>query len=157
DLSDQVAVVTGGGGILCSEMARALAECGAKVVVMSRRLEPLESVVKSITDLGGTAMAVSCDVTDLESLQAANASVEAAYGPCTIFGNGAGGNHPKGTTNRERLTPEALADKQMSSFFDLDPAGIRFVFDLNFIGTVLATQVFTRKMAEKGRGTVINV
>lgn len=159
DLNETVSIVTGGGGVLCSEMAKALAACGSKVVVMSRRIEPLQEVVEEIEKAGGTAMAVSCDVTDLDSLRQANDKVKDAYGPCDILVNGAGGNHPKGTASIEQLTQAALKNRQagQSSFFELDPEGIRFVFDVNLLGTVLATQIFARDMAESGGGTVINI
>ncbi len=157
DLKDKVAVVTGGGGVLCSEMAKALAASGAKVVVMSRRVEPLETVVNAIKEDGGEAMAVSCDVTSYESLKTANETITAAYGPCDILVNGAGGNHPKGTAGIERLTPDLLQNSELTSFFDFDPEGIKFVFNLNLIGTVLATQVFSKSMAERQSGTIINI
>jgi NAD(P)-dependent dehydrogenase (short-subunit alcohol dehydrogenase family) len=159
DLNDKVAVVTGGGGVLCSEMARALGECGAKVAVLSRRIEPIEAVAEQIRAAGGTAMAVSCDVTNAESLAAANDTITAEFGPCDILINGAGGNHPGGTAAITHLTTELLAESgpDNRSFFDLDPDALDFVFKVNFNGTLMATQAFSRSMAERGGGTVINI
>lgn len=159
DLSKQVAAVTGGGGILCGEMARALAACGASVAVMDLRLENAEAVAVSIRKAGGQAIGVACNVLEKESLQQANALVEKEFGPITLLLNGAGGNHPKGTTSKEYLQPSDL-DKTVegiTTFYDLDPKGIEFVFNLNFLGTLVPTQVFTRNMARTGRGTVINI
>ena len=159
DLKNQVAVVTGGGGILCSVMAEALAACGARVAVLDLRKPAADKVADAIRAGGGEACGFECNVLDIDSIKAANAAIEAVYGPATILVNGAGGNHPKGTTSREQLTKADLDHRAEGfvSFFDLDPAGIQFVFNLNFIGTLLPTQVFTRGMAARGGGTVINI
>lgn len=159
DLSGKTVAITGGGGVLCGAMAKALAECGAKVAVLDLRQEAGDAVAEAICAAGGTAMGVACNVLELESLQAANATIEAAYGPVDILVNGAGGNHPKGTTSREYLLPEDLEQRVegITTFYDLDPAGIQFVFNLNFLGTLLPTQVFTRAMAAKQSGVVINI
>jgi len=152
--------VTGGGGILCGAMAEALAECGAKVAILDLRQDAADKVAKGITDKGGTAIGVAANVLELESLKQAEKIVCDKLGPCNILINGAGGNHPKGTTSNEFLTKDELAkvgSKDFITFFDLDPEGIKFVFNLNFIGTLLPTQVFARKMAEKGNGVIINV
>ncbi len=160
DLKNKVAVVTGGGGILCGSMAEALAECGAKVAILDLRQDAADKVAKSINDKGGKAIGVAANVLELESLKEAEKIVCEKLGPCNILINGAGGNHPKGTTSNEFLTKEDLAKvgtKDFVSFFDLDPEGIKFVFNLNFIGTLLPTQVFSRKMAESGNGVIINI
>jgi len=159
DLSRRVAVVTGGGGVLCGCMAQALAECGAAVAVLDLRAEAAETVATGIEKCGGRAIGVACNVLDKESLIAANAIVTKKLGPPDILINGAGGNHPKGTTSKEHLDPQDVekAEKDIVTFFDLDPEGIKFVFDLNFIGTLLPTQVFTHAMAEQGRGVVVNI
>lgn len=159
DLKDKVAVVTGGGGILCSVMAKALAECGAKVAILDLREENAVKVAEEINAAGFTAMGLSANVLELTSLQAAEEKIRAAWGPCDILVNGAGGNNPKGTTSKEYLFPEDLTRQLegVTTFFDLDPAGIGFVFNLNFIGTLLPTQVFCREMAKKPGGVVINI
>jgi NAD(P)-dependent dehydrogenase (short-subunit alcohol dehydrogenase family) len=159
NLKDQVALVTGGGGVLCSTMARALATCGAKVAVADLKQDAAETVAAQIRSEGGTAISVACNVLEKPSLDAANDKVKQELGPVSILINGAGGNHPKGTTSVEHLRKEDLsgAAKDIITFYDLDPKGIEFVFNLNFLGTLLPTQAFTREMAGKGRGTVINI
>jgi NAD(P)-dependent dehydrogenase (short-subunit alcohol dehydrogenase family) len=159
NLKDQVAVVTGGGGVLCSTMAQALSECGARIAVADLKLEAAEAVAATIRKAGGTAIGVACNVLEKESLAAANEKVKAELGPVDILINGAGGNHPKGTTSQEYLLKEQLANtnKDLITFYDLDPKGVEFVFNLNFLGTLLPTQAFTREMAGKGKGVVINI
>lgn len=159
DLNGKVALVTGGGGILCSVMAEALALCGASVAVLDLRKEAADKVAEQIIAKGGKAMGVACNVLERESIEEAYKTICDAYGPCDILINGAGGNHPKGTTSQEFLTKDVLEnpDPELTSFYDLDPAGIQFVFNLNFLGTLLPTQVFTKEMAKKGCGTVINI
>ena len=159
DLKGKVAVVTGGGGILCSSMAAALAECGAKVAILDLRLENAQKVAGAMRKGGGGAMGIAANVLEKESLLAACQTVKDAYGPCDILVNGAGGNHPKGTTSSEFATKADAegASEGKISFFDLDPAGVGFVFNLNFIGTLLPTQVFARDMALKGHGVIINI
>ena len=159
DLKSQVAVVTGGSGVLCSCMARALAACGARVAVLGRNAEKAEGVAAGIRGQGGEALSFSCDVLDRERLDEVRAGIEAAFGPVTILVNGAGGNHPKGTTSCEQLHKAELENppEGFVSFFDLDPAGIQYVFNLNLIGTLLPTQVFTRGMVDQGGGVVINI
>jgi NAD(P)-dependent dehydrogenase (short-subunit alcohol dehydrogenase family) len=158
-LDGRVAFVTGGGGVLCGCMAKALGARGVKVAVADLRLEAAQQVAEEIVAAGGQAIGVACNVLDRASLEEARKQVEAAYGFCDILVNGAGGNHPKGTTSKEHLFAEDLqgTDSSVTTFFDLDPKGIEFVFGLNFIGTLLPTQVFTRAMAEKGTGVVINI
>ncbi len=144
-LGDQTAVVTGGGGGLGSEMVRTLATAGAKVAVLTRRSETSRPVADAINTAGGRAMAVACDVTDKGALEQARASIENELGPVDILVNAAGGNRPLATSMPDR------------SFFELDEAAVREVLDLNFMGTFLACQVFGQAMAERGRGSVINI
>ncbi len=159
DLKNKVAAVTGGGGVLCGAFAEALAECGAKVAILDLRKEAADAVAHRIRAAGGTAMGVAANVLEKENLEAARSEIEAAWGPVNILINGAGGNHPKGTTSKEFLLPEQLKGEVegLTTFFDLDPEGIQFVFNLNFLGTLLPTQVFSRGMAEAGSGTILNV
>ena len=159
DLTGRVAVVTGGGGVLCSCMAKALAECGAAVAVADLKLEAAQAVADAIMAEGGRAIAVACNVLDPASLAAANAEVEAKLGPVDILLNGAGGNHPKGTTAMEYLNPGDLLNEHRDfvTFYDLDPKGIEFVFNLNVLGTLLPTQAFTKKMAANRKGVIVNV
>ena len=159
DLSGKVAVVTGGGGILCSVMAEALAECGAKVAILDLRKEAADQVANAIITKGGTAMGVSCNVLDRASIEVAEQEVRKAYGPCNILINGAGGNNPKGTTSNEQMSKADLTntDPDIKTFYDLDPKGIEFVLNLNFLGSLLPTQVFSRAMAEDNQGVIINI
>ena len=159
NLNDQVVLITGGGGVLCSTMAQALAVCGAKIAVADLKQDAAEAVAAKIRAEGGTAISVACNVLEKASLDAANAKVKSELGPVDILINGAGGNHPKGTTSLEYLRKEDLTGsaKELITFYDLDPKGIEFVFNLNFLGTLLPTQAFTREMAAKGKGTIINV
>jgi NAD(P)-dependent dehydrogenase (short-subunit alcohol dehydrogenase family) len=159
DLSGKVAVVTGGTGVLCSAMARALGECGAGVAVLGRRKEVADELAAQIRKDGGKAIGVSADVLDRAKLDAANAAIEKELGPVDILLNGAGGNHPKGTTSVESLNPDDLgkAIEGVNSFYDLDQEGIQYVFNLNFLGTLLPCQVFTRAMVGKRRGAIINI
>ena len=158
ELEGKTAVVTGGGGVLCSTMAHALAECGAKIAVADLRLDAADAVAAEIVKAGGTAIGVECNVLERASLEAARDLVESELGPVDILINGAGGNHPKGTTSMEFLTADVLKQTQSDAvtFFDLDPDGIQFVFNLNFLGTLLPSQVFARGMAERGGGVIIN-
>ena len=163
DLSGKTAVVTGGGGVLCSGFSKTLAEAGAKAAVCDLRLEAAEKVAAEIRESGGEAMAVEMNVLDKASVESACAKILEKYGAVDILLNGAGGNNPKGTTTRDNLTPEEVealdedgAIEGVKTFFDLDPEGISFVFNLNFLGTLIPTQVFARGMAKTG-GTIINV
>lgn len=159
DLQGRVAVVTGGGGILCSTLSRAIAAAGAKVAIVDLQLDKAEKVADAIVAGGGAAKGYACNVLDKAALDELCARVEADLGPVDILVNGAGGNNPKGTTGNERLSPADLesAAPELKTFYDLDPAGIRFVFDLNFLGTLLPTQAFTKSMVKAGRGAILNV
>ncbi len=158
DLSDKVAVVTGGGGILCSSFAEALAECGAAVAVLDLNEEAAEAVAKKIRDNGGRAIAVKTNCLEKESLEAANAVVTEAFGPCNLLINGAGGNNPRATTDNEYYEVPELPDPERKDFFSLKPEGIRFVFDLNVTAAFLTTQVFAAEMAKSGKGgNILNI
>jgi len=159
DLSGKVAVVTGGTGVLCSAMVRALGECGAAVAVLGRRKEVADELAAEIRRDGGKAIGVSADVLDRAKLEAASAIIEKELGPVDILLNGAGGNHPKGTTSMESLDPEGIGKvvEGVTTFYDLDPEGLQYVFNLNFLGTLLPCQVFTRGMVGRRKGTILNV
>lgn len=155
DLKGKTAVVTGGGGVLCAAFSKALAECGARVAVVDLNLDAAKRVADEISANGGTAMAVSANVLDKKSLTEAREQIEKTFGKCDILLNGAGGNNPKGTTTHEYFDPKDVMDSDVVTFFDLDPEGIQFVFNLNFVGTLLATQVFAEGMGEGG--VILNV
>jgi NAD(P)-dependent dehydrogenase (short-subunit alcohol dehydrogenase family) len=157
DLKGKTVVVTGGGGILCGAFAKALAKCGAKVAVLDLAKDKADKVAEEINNAGGIAIGVGANVLEQESLEAARALVNKEFGPCDILINGAGGNHPKGTTTKEYLYKEDLESKEgIITFFDLDPKGIEFVFNLNFLGTLLPTQAFAKDMIDKS-AVIINV
>jgi len=155
DLTDKVAVVTGAGGVLCSVFAKALAECGATVCLLGRTLANVEKVADEIIADGGKAKAYKANVLDKADMEAVAAQVIADFGKCDILINGAGGNHPSAQTDKEYYEHGDI-DADTKSFFDLDEAGIKSVFDLNYIGTLLPTQAFGRYMVESG-GNIINI
>lgn len=163
DLNGKAAVVTGGGGVLCSGFSKTLAKAGASVAVCDLRLDAAEKVAEAIRENGGNAVAVEMNVLDKKSVEAARDVILEKFGKVDILLNGAGGNNPKGSTSKDTLTPEDLTELDengtidgIKTFFDLDPDGISFVFNLNFLGTLIPTQVFAREMAKHG-GTIINV
>ena len=157
DLSGKVAVITGGGGVLCGCFAKAVAASGAKVAVLDLNKESADKVAEEIRKDGGEAIGVEANVLKRESLVAAKKTVNDTYGSCDILINGAGGNHPKGTTTKEYYEMGDELDESLVSFFDLDPAGVEFVFNLNFLGTLLPTQVFAVDLIDKKDSTIINV
>lgn len=156
DLTGEVAVVTGAGGVLCSVMAEALAQCGAKVALLNRSSASIEALAGKIQGEGGIAKAYQVNVLDKEGLEAVHEDVLRDLGPCTILVNGAGGNHPKAQTDTEYFQPGDLQE-EVKTFFDLDQQGVEDVFNLNFLGTLLPTQVFAKDMVEKGEGNIINI
>ena len=159
NLKGRVAVVTGGGGVLCGEFAKALARQGVKVAVLDLNEAAAQKVADEITAEGGTAIAVGCNVLEPESMENARAVINEKLGTCDILLNGAGGNNPKGTTTKETLEAVDLVEKDenIKTFFDLDPQGISFVFNLNFLGTLIPTQVFARDMAQKENTCIVMV
>lgn len=158
DLTDKVAVVTGGGGVLCAYFAKALAKCGAIVAILDLHQEKADIVVQEIIDNGGSAIGICTNVLDKESLENARKIVNEKLGACDILINGAGGNHPKGTTTKEYLFRDDLnSNDDTITFFDLDQKGIEFVFNLNFIGTLLSSQVFAKDMMNKEKTIIINI
>ena len=157
DLSGKVAVVTGAGGVLCSDMAKVLARAGAKVALLNRTVSKAQVYADEITAGGGAAKAYPCNVVDAASCQAAAAAVLADFGPCDILVNGAGGNNPKATTDKEYYEPGDREDKAVRSFFDLSPEAVTGVFDLNFLGTILPTQAFVPQMLGRSGCCILNI
>ena len=159
NLKGRVAVVTGGGGVLCGDFAKTLAKQGVKVAVLDLNEAAAQKVANEIVADGGVAIAVGCNVLEKESMENARAIINEKLGTCDILLNGAGGNNPKGTTTKETLEKIDLIEKNddIKTFFDLDANGISFVFNLNFLGTLIPTQVFARDMAEKENTCIINV
>ena len=159
NLKNRVAVVTGGGGVLCSGFAKALARQGAKVAVLDINGEAAQKVADEIVAEGGEAAAFACNVLRKESMQKARNAVLERFGTCDILLNGAGGNNPKGTTTKETLEKVDLLQNSpdVKTFFDLDPEGISFVFNLNFLGTLIPTQVFAPDMAKKENTCIVMI
>ena len=145
DVKDKVIVITGAGGVLCGEMAKALASADAKIAVLDIDEVAAVEVTDEIISSQGQAIAVKCNVLDKESLESAKKEINSEFGQIDILINGAGGNKKEATTSPEL------------SFFDLPSDAIRFVFDLNFLGTLLPTQVFGKQMAETGEGVILNI
>lgn len=143
NLSGKTAVVTGGGGVLCSMFAKAMGKCGAKVAVLDLRENAAKQVADEIVADGGIAKGYAANVLERTSLENVHKQILKDFGKCDILINGAGGNHPKGTTSKEYFDAEDFkADEKLVTFFNLDPDGVQFVFHLNFLGTLLPTQVF---------------
>lgn len=151
DLSDKVVAVTGAGGIICSEMAKALAECGAKVALLDINYDAAEKVAQEI---GENAIAVRCNCLDKNSIAEAKNVINESFGAVNFLINGAGGNNPKATTDNEVMTPDT--DGDIKNFFKIDEAGFKFVFDLNITSAFLVTQVFAEDMVKTG-GNIINI
>lgn len=156
DLTGKVAVVTGAGGILCGMFAKALATAGAKVAVLDLNEEAAQKVAEEIVAEGFVAKAYKANVLEKASLEEVHAAVVKDLGTCDILINGAGGNNPRATTDNEYYEAGDI-DKDLISFFDLDPSGVEFVFNLNFIGTLLPTQIFAQDMVEKEGCNILNI
>ena len=156
-LENKVAVITGGGGVFGSMIAGIMASNGAKVVVLGRNQEPLDEVVAEIEARGGLAMGIACDVMSRDQLINTREKLEENWGPCDILVNNAGGNHPLGTTSAPFFDPSHLEDDEMTSFFDLEQEGMEFVFNLNFLGVFLASQVFGKGMIGRENPHIINI
>lgn len=158
-LNGKIAVITGGGGVLCSGFAKTLAKQGVKIAVLDLNEAAAQKVADEINADGGTAIAVGCNCLEPESMKQARDTVVEKLGTCDILLNGAGGNNPKGTTTKETLEKIDLIekDKNVKTFFDLDPAGISFVFNLNFLGTLIPTQIFAKDMAEKEDSCIVMI
>lgn len=155
DLNGKVVVVTGAGGVLCSMFAKALAKTGAKIALLDLNGEMAQTYADEIVAEGGIAKGYTCNVLDKSSLEDAHKAVVNDFGTCDILINGAGGNNPKATTDNEYFTPEDMGN--MKTFFDLDQSGVEFVFNLNFLGTLLPTQVFAMDMLDKDDASIINI
>ena len=158
DLKNKTVVITGGSGVLCSVMAEELARQGAKIAILNRNIENGRSLAAKLNQEGGTAIAIKTDVLNLNSLVEAKKRVNDELGSCDILINGAGGNHPKGTTSKSHFFENDLNEKnELTTFFDLDPEGMEFVFNLNFLGTFLPTKIFAKDMVGKKGCSVLNI
>ena len=156
DLTGKVAVVTGAGGVLCSAFAKVLARAGAKVALLDRNFEAANGFAAEIVEEGGVAKAYACDVLDKDVCYAVADQVCPDLGPCDILLNGAGGNNPRATTDKEYFEVGDI-EGETKSFFDLDKSGVEFVFNLNFIGTLIPTQAFARQMVDRPGCNILNI
>jgi NAD(P)-dependent dehydrogenase (short-subunit alcohol dehydrogenase family) len=157
DLSGRTAAITGAGGELCGMMAEALAAQGVKIAILDIHAEKGRAREAAIAERGGVGRFFPCNVLSPTELQACFDEISALWGPPDILINGAGGNDPSGSTSREFLDPGDLGAPDVRTFFDLDYDGFRSVFDLNFLGTFLATRTFARGMIQRERGAVLNI
>jgi len=155
DLTGKVAVVTGAGGVLCSQMAKVLARAGAKVALINRSEEAIQQYAAEINEEGGIARAYKANVLDKDAMELVARQILQDLGPCDILVNGAGGNNPNATTDKEYYEPgDAEADTR--SFFDLQQESVDAVFRLNFSGALIPTQIFAKQMVDRG-GNIINI
>ena len=154
DFTGKVVVITGAGGVLCGTMARAFAQAGAKVAALDLNEEAVKKLADECKAEGFICEGYKANVLDPEALKAVHDQVLADLGPCDILVNGAGGNNPRATTDNEY---QHEAKEGQKTFFDLDPAGVDFVFKLNFQGTLLPTQVFAKDMVERQSGCILNI
>ena len=156
DLTNKVAVVTGAGGVLCGMFAKALAASGARVAVLDLNLEAAEKVAGEITAENGKAIAYKCNVLDKDSMEECRQAVLKDLGKCDILINGAGGNNPRATTDKEYFELGDI-DAETKSFFDLEQKGVEFVFNLNFLGTLKPTQAFAKDMVGREGCNILNI
>ena len=156
DLTGKVAVVTGAGGVLCSAFAKVLARAGAKVALLDLNYEAADRYAQEIVAEGGVARAYKCNVLDKDVCYAVADQVQADLGPCDILLNGAGGNNARATTDKEYFELGDI-EGDTKSFFDLDKSGVEFVFNLNFIGTLIPTQAFARQMVGRPGCNIMNI
>ena len=154
DFTGKVVVVTGAGGVLCGDMARAYAQAGAKVAALDLNEAAVQKLAEEVTAEGFIMKGYKANVLELEALEAVHQQILADFGPCDILVNGAGGNNPRATTDNEY---QHEAKEGQKTFFDLEANGIDFVFKLNYQGTLLPTQVFAKDMVAKKSGNILNI
>ena len=154
DFTGKGVVVTGAGGVLCGDMARAYAQAGAKVAALDLNEAAVLKLAEEVTAEGFIMKGYKANVLELEALEAVHQQILADFGPCDILVNGAGGNNPRATTDNEY---QHEAKEGQKTFFDLDQSGIDFLFKLNFQGTLLPTQVFAKDMVAKKSGNILNI
>ena len=154
DLTNKVVVITGAGGIICGGIAKALAPSKAKIAILDLNLEAAEKVAAEVNAIGGTAQAYKANVLEKASLEEVKEAINKDFGTVDILINGAGGNNPRATTSNETNEVGVTYEKD---FFALDESGVRFVFDLNFLGTFIPTQVFAKDMLGKKGCSILNI
>ncbi len=156
-LKGKTCVITGGGGVLGASMAEALAQAGMQLAIVDINQDAATSLANRIaSEYNVKTLGISANVLDKKSLEEARNQISQELGPIDFLINGAGGNSPKATTKAEEILPD-MDGLWENSFYGLEMEGFRQVFDLNFIGTLLPTMVFTRDMIDAGKGGVINI
>lgn len=155
DLKNKVIVITGGGGVICSVIAEGFCMAGAKVALLNLSLEAASTKAEELTNKGYIAKAYQCNVLKKDELIRAHDEIVKDLGPCDVLINGAGGNNAKANTDNEFFEKNDLGE--LKTFFDLDESGIEFVFNLNFLGTLLPSQVFARDMIGRSGCSIINI
>lgn len=156
NLKDKVVVITGAAGVICSHLARAIAQCGAKVAILDRDIANAQKFADELVAEGYAAKGFEANVLVKESLEKCHEEVLKEFGKCDILINGAGGNNPKATTDNEYAELDDDG-KGIKTFFDLEQSGVEFVFNLNFIGTLLPTQVFSKDMVGRKGCNILNI
>lgn len=154
-ISGKTVVITGSGGVLCSEFARHVASLGGKVALLNRTLSKVETIAREIEAAGGFAKPYQVDVLDKASIASAHVKVLEEIGPCDILINGAGGNMDDAVTSVEYH--ELDLDPSVRSFFALKEEAVQGVFNLNFLGTFLPTQEFAKDMMGREGCCILNV
>jgi len=155
DLLNKVVIITGAGGIMCSHFAKVVAQTGAKVVLLDINIEQALQYADEITKEGYYAKAYYVNVLGKKCLEEVRKTINTEIGTCDILINGAGGNNPKGNTEDEQYGADTAKD--IKTFYDLDLDGFKFVFDLNFIGTLLPIQIFSADMLGKKECSIVNI
>lgn len=155
-INNKLAVITGAGGVLCSGFAKAIAKAGARVILLDINKESAEAFAEEIRKDGGVAYAYACNVLDKAAIEAVHAQILSEHGKCDILINGAGGNNPRATLDKEYYEEGDEQNNDIKTFFNLDKSGFSFVFDLNLMGTLLPTQVFSPDMLGRD-GVILNV
>ncbi len=154
DFHDKVVVITGAGGVLCSDMVRAYAQAGAKVAALDLNEEAVKALAADLVAKGQCCVGYKANVLEPAALEEVHQKILQDLGPCDILINGAGGNNPRATTDNEY---QHEAKEGQKTFFDLDASGVDFVFKLNFQGTLIPTQVFAKDMVKRGKGCILNI
>lgn len=157
NFKDRVVAITGGGGILCSAMAKELGRQGMKVAILDLRQEAADEVANLINNAGGNAIGVACNVLEKESMESAKSKINSIYGEIDILINGAGGNNPKATTSTDVYNKGDETKDDINSFFKMTSDGFGFVFNLNFMGSFIPSQVFMSDLIRKEGGHIINI
>ncbi|AZI13837.1 SDR family oxidoreductase [Avibacterium paragallinarum] len=155
NLKNKVIVISGAGGVLCAFLAKALAKTQAKIALLDINFDAANQVAEEINQAGGIAKAYQTNVLDLASIVQTRNAITQDFGTCDILINGAGGNNPKATTDNEFHQFDLPANTK--TFFELDKSGIEFVFNLNYLGTLLPTQVFAKDMMGKAGANIVNI